>query len=197
MLKFKSSPIRHPETDWKSSSGFPRSRNHYWVIISGYNAGNTFSIIYLLISRSFMYKIALTRYLNRHSFYSVDEYLLSKKWLIHFFVPWCSLWRIGIRETLVSFQFLDFRQSVGRPGLEINPSQGRYLHTGQHKHRINVHTKHQCLKWDSNPRSKRPSERRQFMPQTVRLPWPATRPFRGCVISRSWQYWCTCMLMYF
>jgi hypothetical protein len=33
----------------------------------------------------------------------------------------------------------------------ISPSQGRYLHTGQHKHRINAH-RHPCLEWDSNPR---------------------------------------------
>jgi hypothetical protein len=36
----------------------------------------------------------------------------------------------------------------------ISPSQGRYLHTGQHKHRINAHG-HPCFEWDSNPRSQR------------------------------------------
>jgi hypothetical protein len=69
-----------------------------------------------------------------------------------------------IRETLVSLQFLDFIQSAGPHGWGINPSQGLYLDTGQNKHRINVHTKHPCPRWDSNPRSQRPSERRQFMP---------------------------------
>jgi hypothetical protein len=50
-------------------------------------------------------------------------------------------------------------------GLVISPSQGRYLHTRQHKHRINTHTnKHPCLEWVSKPRSQRSSERRQFMP---------------------------------
>jgi hypothetical protein len=44
----------------------------------------------------------------------------------------------------------------------ISPSQGRYLHTGQHKHRINAH-RHPCLKWDSNPRFQSSSERRQFI----------------------------------
>jgi hypothetical protein len=34
---------------------------------------------------------------------------------------------------------------------------GRYLHTGKRTHR------HPCLEWDSNPRSQRSSERRQFM----------------------------------
>jgi hypothetical protein len=47
-----------------------------------------------------------------------------------------------------AFQFLDFfTQSVGLLGREISPSQGHYLHTGQHKHRINAH-RHPCLKWD-------------------------------------------------
>jgi hypothetical protein len=31
-----------------------------------------------------------------------------------------------------------FTQSVGHLGWVISPSQGRYLHTGQHKHRINA-----------------------------------------------------------
>jgi hypothetical protein len=40
-------------------------------------------------------------------------------------------------------QFLNlFTQSVGLPGRRISPLQGRYLHTGQHKHRINVHRHH-------------------------------------------------------
>jgi hypothetical protein len=31
-------------------------------------------------------------------------------------------------------------QSVGLLGRRISPSQGRYLHTGQHRHRLNAHT---------------------------------------------------------
>jgi hypothetical protein len=38
------------------------------------------------------------------------------------------------------FQFRNlFTQSVKPLGRGISPSQGRYLHTGQHKHRINAH----------------------------------------------------------
>jgi hypothetical protein len=65
---------------------------------------------------------------------------------------------------------LDLLQSVGLLGRVISPSHGRYLNTGQHKHRIkarantHTHTKHPCPKWDSSPRSQRPSEQRQFMP---------------------------------
>jgi hypothetical protein len=33
-----------------------------------------------------------------------------------------------------------FTQTVGLLGRVISTSQGRYLHTGQHKHRINAHT---------------------------------------------------------
>jgi hypothetical protein len=36
------------------------------------------------------------------------------------------------------FQSLDILQSVGLFGRGISPSQGHYLHTGQHKHRINA-----------------------------------------------------------
>jgi hypothetical protein len=50
-----------------------------------------------------------------------------------------------------------FTQTVGRLGRRNSPSQGRYLHTEQHKHRINVR-RHPCLEWDSNSRSQRPSE---------------------------------------
>jgi hypothetical protein len=57
-------------------------------------------------------------------------------------------------------------------GRGISPSQGRYLHTEQHRHRENAY-RHPCLEWDSNPRSQRSSERRQFMPQTARPLWSA------------------------
>jgi hypothetical protein len=40
---------------------------------------------------------------------------------------------------LLQFRNL-FTQSVGLLGRGISPSQGNYLYTGQHKHRINSHT---------------------------------------------------------
>jgi hypothetical protein len=44
--------------------------------------------------------------------------------------------------TLPAFSgFLSFAQSVGFLGRGISPSPGRYLHTGQHKHRISSHNK--------------------------------------------------------
>jgi hypothetical protein len=60
------------------------------------------------------------------------------------------------------FSFLIYTQSVGLLEGGISPSQGRYLHTEEHKHRINVDG-HLCLDWDSNPRSQCSSGRRRFM----------------------------------
>jgi hypothetical protein len=54
-------------------------------------------------------------------------------------------------------------QTVGLLGRGISSSQGLYLNTGQHKHRINTHTKHPCLMWDSDPRSGLPRCDRQIL----------------------------------
>jgi hypothetical protein len=56
-----------------------------------------------------------------------------------------------------------FTQSVGLLGRGISQSQGRYLHTGQHKNKINAH-RHPCLEWDWNPRSQCLSRQRLFIP---------------------------------
>jgi hypothetical protein len=55
-----------------------------------------------------------------------------------------------------------FTQTVGLLGRVISPSQGRYLHTGQQKHRINAHTGIHAFEWDSNRRSHSSSERKQL-----------------------------------
>jgi hypothetical protein len=59
----------------------------------------------------------------------------------------------------------NFSQKVGLLGWVISSSQGLYLNKRKHKHRINAytHTEHPSFTWDSNPRSQRSSERRQFM----------------------------------
>jgi hypothetical protein len=41
----------------------------------------------------------------------------------------------------------NFSQIVGLFGRVISPSQGRYLKTGQHKHRINAHTNQIPMPW--------------------------------------------------
>jgi hypothetical protein len=61
------------------------------------------------------------------------------------------LWLYSLVDLGRIFCFLIYTQSEGLLGRGISPSQGRYLHTGQHKHRINAH-RHPCLEWDSNPR---------------------------------------------
>jgi hypothetical protein len=61
------------------------------------------------------------------------------------------------------FNFLIFYTVGTTPWTGISPSQGSYLHTGQHRHRTNEH-RHPCLEWDSNPRSQCLGGRRQFMP---------------------------------
>jgi hypothetical protein len=40
------------------------------------------------------------------------------------------------------FSLLIYSQLVGLLGRVISPSQGRYLNTAQHKHRINTYTTH-------------------------------------------------------
>jgi hypothetical protein len=61
------------------------------------------------------------------------------------------------------FFFLNHRQSVGLLGRVISSSQGLYLYTNTEKP-IYTNTKHPCPELDSNPRSRLPSERRQYMP---------------------------------
>jgi hypothetical protein len=77
------------------------------------------------------------------------------------FGPWPS-W-----NSPFNFGFLDLRQSVGLLGRVISSSQGLYLYANTekctHTH-THTNTKHPCLEWDSNPRSRLPTERRQFMP---------------------------------
>jgi hypothetical protein len=57
---------------------------------------------------------------------------------IHSFIHQC-LYRTLLGPGLFFSFVIFFTQSVGLLGREISPSQGRYLHTGQHKHRINAH----------------------------------------------------------
>jgi hypothetical protein len=64
----------------------------------------------------------------------------------------------------VSLQLLDLGQSVGLLGRVISSSQGLCLYVNTEKRTHNTNTKHPSPEWDSNSRSRRPRERRQFMP---------------------------------
>jgi hypothetical protein len=77
--------------------------------------------------------------------------------------PPLSLWLHSPLDLDHFFSFLNL-YTVGRIlGRGISPSQGRYIHTEQHKHTINAHG-HPCLKWNLIPRSRCSSGRRQLMP---------------------------------
>jgi hypothetical protein len=67
--------------------------------------------------------------------YHSTPYNLTNGSLVFFlFIAPRPLW------TWLIFQFLNYKQLVVLLGRGISPSQGRYLHTEQHKHRINAHT---------------------------------------------------------
>jgi hypothetical protein len=74
-----------------------------------------------------------------------------------------SLWLYSPSDLCRFFSFLIYTQSVGLLGRGNSPSQGRWLHTELHKHRINAH-RHPCLERDSKPRLQCSSGRRRFMP---------------------------------
>jgi hypothetical protein len=84
----------------------------------------------------------------------------------HFF-PWHYSPNLGLGlppwNSPFHFGFLDLRQSVELLGRVISSSQGLYLYTKTEK-RIHTNNKHPCREWDSNSRSLRWSEWRQFMP---------------------------------
>jgi hypothetical protein len=67
-----------------------------------------------------------------------------KPWLSHFFMGLTPRYLSIYGSTAVVdlcrlSSFLIYTQSVGLRGLGISPSQGHYLHTEQHEHRINAH----------------------------------------------------------
>jgi hypothetical protein len=77
------------------------------------------------------------------------------------------------------FQFPNCIHSRQESGREISPSQGRYLNTGQHKHRINAH-RHTLLEWNSNSRTQRSRRHEDSLCPRVRgpcdpRPWTITR----------------------
>jgi hypothetical protein len=65
-------------------------------------------------------------------------------WYIHSFIhQWFYSPLLGPGLSFSSIIF--FTQTVGLLGRGISPSQSRYLHTGQHKHRKNSHTDFHAL----------------------------------------------------
>jgi hypothetical protein len=88
---------------------------------------------------------------------SLSSFIHSLMILKHYLWPW----------PLLQFRNYFLTQSVGLLERVICPSQGRCIHTGQYKHRINAH-RHTYLMWDWNPRSQCLRWPRQFMPSIAR-----------------------------
>jgi hypothetical protein len=98
----------------------------------------------------------------------------SRVWsfrVLYLIAPTFFLWLYSPIQALavsmklsVSLQLLDLGQPVGILGRVISSLQGLYLYTNTEKRTHNTNTKHPCPEWDSNPRSRRQLERRQFMP---------------------------------
>jgi hypothetical protein len=78
-------------------------------------------------------------------------------WFIHcYYISFIQQWLYSplLGHGLFFSFIILFTQTVGLLGWVISPSQGRYLHTRQHKHRINAHTDIHALNgiWTHNPR---------------------------------------------
>jgi hypothetical protein len=71
----------------------------------------------------------------------LSETLIHEEIRIHTHTHTLSLWIYSLLLDLGRFfSFLIYTQSEGLLGRRISLSQGRYLHTEQHKHRINTQT---------------------------------------------------------
>jgi hypothetical protein len=97
-----------------------------------------------------------------------------------------------------------FLHTVGLLGRVISSSQGLYLNTGQHKQNkhththTHTHTKHPCPEWNSNIRSRLPSEEttclmgsihvRVWLASPARLPWPALRTVGYINFPNNFQF---------
>jgi hypothetical protein len=84
---------------------------------------------------------------------------------------------MALQPSVGPWPFLQFRNllyTVGRT--RWTSDQPAVIRLPKHRatqtHNKRTH-RHPCLEWDSNPRSQRSSERRQFMPYTTRTLWSA------------------------
>jgi hypothetical protein len=105
---------------------------------------------YLSVLLSIYLSVYPPTYLPTYPPTYLPAYIPTYLWLYNSCGPWPL------------FSFLIYTQLVGLLGRGISPSQGRYLHPGQHRHRINAY-KYPCLEWDPNSRTQCSSGRRRFM----------------------------------
>jgi hypothetical protein len=102
-------------------------------------------------------QFSLVRMSSTNNFNIILTNLGISRGSIHSFIHSSMALRTLLDPGLFFSFVIFFTQSVGLLGRGISPSQGRYLHTGEHKHRINAHTGIRALSgiWshDSNVRA--------------------------------------------
>jgi hypothetical protein len=122
-----------------------RTLNEYWIV---FNSGqNWASIVFCVEGVSFVKKSSwvekwlevwilstLHKRIDIQCFYCSDDCFLCSLHNLFLFGSTVLCW------ALAAFQFLDLTQAAGLLERGISPSQGLYLNTGQHKHRINTYT---------------------------------------------------------
>jgi hypothetical protein len=147
---------------WLKNSSFPFSYT--------YNTDSWSSLFLMVNSSSRSYEIHLILLPFHFSLSQVPWFVYRSVWLNYdwkksaLFVSLhlSDLWLYSpLLDLGRFFSFLIYTQSVGFLGRGCSPSQGRCLHTEQHKHKINA-PRHPCLEWDSNPRSQCLSGRIRF-----------------------------------
>jgi hypothetical protein len=85
-----------------------------------------------------------------------------------------------------------FTQTVGLLGRVISPSYGRYLHTEQHKHRINAHTDIHALIWiRTHDPSVRASEDSSYLRPRGHCDGSGYQVYTH--INDIWNYYFTCV----
>jgi hypothetical protein len=128
---------------------------------------------------------------ERFVIFEVDPFSSTKSRNCIFFLwRYSPNWGLGLPQwnSPFHFSFLYLRQSVGLFGRVISSSQGLYLYTNTEKYthtHTHTNTKHICPGWDSNPRFRLPSERRQFMPRPLGY---RDRP-RKCILPPIHVLW--------
>jgi hypothetical protein len=85
-------------------------------------------------------------FLRQNVFTTLQFYSELMHMFLSLFSPLLPLWSMGHPwNALFHFSFFILRQSAGLLRRGISPSQGRYVHTEQHKHRINAQSSIRCV----------------------------------------------------
>jgi hypothetical protein len=96
----------------------------------------------LVWKRLLLYWLAFQLLLKGPKHSSPLVFTISNSWQLIFIQPFIHpsmLYSPLMGRGLFFSSIIFFTQAVGLLGRGISPSRGRYLYTGQHKHRINIH----------------------------------------------------------